>query len=144
MEREITPTNIAWVAGVYEGEGCLNFSGGKWHITIQMTDFDVLERIQDILGMGNIYKRPLIQGRKQAWILKTGRREYVQAWLVMMWPYLGFRRKQKAKEFFEWNSFANKIRKANKEAGREKYYYHKDSDTVISDTGTGALRTHFN
>ena len=49
-------TELAWLAGLYEGEGSTSKHGGlSYHITIAMTDQDVLERAQQITGLGRVY-----------------------------------------------------------------------------------------
>ena len=55
MHMQGTPEQIAWAAGVFEGEGCIiaraNTSG---ELIIGMTDRDVLERFHEIVGVGTI------------------------------------------------------------------------------------------
>lgn len=106
--RQITPTNIAWLAGLYEGEGSLSrkISGGSpWQLVIQMTDKDVLDRIENIVGFGKVYMRKKQENQptyRQAYVYNINRREYIQAFIAMIWPYLGERRKAKAKEYLDW------------------------------------------
>lgn len=53
---------IAWAAGLFEGEGSISPSNRKRglgkgiRLQINMTDLDVLERFRDVVGCGYIYK----------------------------------------------------------------------------------------
>jgi hypothetical protein len=46
---------IAWAAGLFEGEGTITICGGSLHLRVQMTDLEVLERFCQIVGTGKIY-----------------------------------------------------------------------------------------
>lgn len=48
---------IAWAAGIFEGEGTIGRwkQGTGWYVSVAMTDVDVLELLQDAVGMGKIY-----------------------------------------------------------------------------------------
>jgi len=55
-DRLWSPVNMAWLAGLVEGEGCIrlqksNKSVGA-SVIVQMTDGDVIERLQSITGLG--------------------------------------------------------------------------------------------
>lgn len=55
----IDSTDLAWVAGLLEGEGSFTYQGigTKRNIAVlcHMTDRDVLERLQQKLGVGRLY-----------------------------------------------------------------------------------------
>jgi hypothetical protein len=46
---------IAWAAGVFEGEGCVSSDGSRVILRVQMTDFDVMLRFASIMGFGRLY-----------------------------------------------------------------------------------------
>jgi hypothetical protein len=46
---------IAWAAGLFEGEGTIVDSTGSVQLRVKMTDLDVLERLLDVFGVGDIY-----------------------------------------------------------------------------------------
>jgi hypothetical protein len=46
---------IAWAAGLFEGEGSITHVYGRTQLRIHMTDFEVLERFLEIIGAGRIY-----------------------------------------------------------------------------------------
>lgn len=76
---EPTLEQRAWLAGLYEGEGCAdlrmrNEFGPYPSLAIQMTDLDVLEQVKEWFGVGNISgpyqsKNPKADGslRKPQW-----------------------------------------------------------------------------
>jgi hypothetical protein len=92
---------IAWVAGVFEGEGTIRVRKGNYgaQVSIRMDDRDVVERIHSIMGFGNLYEirerrtsgRTVVQYNYQ-----LGSAEHVCAFLEAVWPWLGARRREKA------------------------------------------------
>lgn len=102
---------IAWAAGLFEGEGC--FSGprrrGREHLrgyrqivaVLSTTDADVLRRFELVVGMGRV--RPLTPQQphhKAAWEWKVSREVEVRALFALFEPYLGERRRARALELF--------------------------------------------
>lgn len=43
-----------WVAGIIEGEGCFTVKRGRPVVKVEMTDLDVIERLQALTGVGTI------------------------------------------------------------------------------------------
>ena len=97
--------DIAWAAGLFEGEGCILTDSSQPNtrgIRMTMTDQDVMERFVRIMGYGKCngpYRRP---GSKEHWLseyhCKITRRSEVLRILKMFLPYLGERRYAKAME----------------------------------------------
>lgn len=104
-----TRENIAWAAGLFEGEGCVGVyskpDGARGPrkapvMKISMTDLDVLEKFQRIVGFGKIHG-PTIRrqpNHKPVWSWSCGGTEKVQALLAAFWSYLCARRQAKAQE----------------------------------------------
>ena len=96
---------IAWFAGLFEGEACVATNKGDdryWRILISMTDLDVLERAQAVMGAGTI--QPLRKRQphhKDAWILAIHKRGDVIRVLKAVQPYLGIRRSAKVDQALE-------------------------------------------
>lgn len=91
--------NTSWVAGLYEGEGCIRYKpngkGRGIEIVIVSTDLDVLEKAKAITGW-NLYG-PYARGTyKPQWRLSTGRLDNVLDFLSVVWPHLGIRRQSQA------------------------------------------------
>jgi hypothetical protein len=94
--------NLAWAAGLFEGEGSISIHQRRNGIVhLAMTDADVVERFAKVMGFGRIYHHP--QDKRKAtykplinWV--AGSFEHVQAAIAMMWPWLGTRRQSRAIE----------------------------------------------
>ena len=96
-------TDIAWAAGLFEGEGCIYIiKHRKKSATLRLTstDKDVVERFAQIVGVGNVLLETA--SRKSHWkplyLWNISKREEVRRILVSFMPYLGERRKEKAIE----------------------------------------------
>jgi hypothetical protein len=95
--------DIAWVAGVFEGEGTIRIRKGNYgaQVSVRMDDQDVIERIRLIMGFGHVYEleehrangRVVIQYNYQ-----LGSADDVIAFLTAVLPWLGARRKEKAEQ----------------------------------------------
>jgi len=98
--------NVAWAAGLFEGEGCFSFGSGdtgnrSLRAMITMTDLDVLEKFQSVVGMGTIRKRKLNPPHKQQWSWYINSFLEFQSLAVMLWPWLCSRRRAKLQELFD-------------------------------------------
>jgi hypothetical protein len=93
---------IAWAAGLFEGEGTIVDSAGPVQLRVKMTDLDVLERLLDVFGVGEIYG-PYESGsrdghvRKPHWVWICGE-PFVRKVFEAMAPWLGARRIARARE----------------------------------------------
>jgi hypothetical protein len=101
----MTPTQIAWAAGLFEGEGCMHKAKHRpnsYTMELWMTDFDVVRRFADIIGVGTVSERT----RQQAhWKPILGWRLYKRAdiskVLDVLLPYFGDRRAHKALDILD-------------------------------------------
>ena len=61
--KKISKSNIAYIAGFFDGEGCIHFAQpeqtSSYRLVIANTDYDILVWIQKILGLGKITIQPL-------------------------------------------------------------------------------------
>jgi len=102
---EPTREQIAWAAGLFDGEGCINAyrRKTKWGVIVRldMTDEDVVQRFAAIMGVGQVH------GPRQA--QKGPNRKPLYGWYVqdasdalavieLLLPWLGIRRKARALE----------------------------------------------
>lgn len=104
-------TDIAWAAGLFEGEGTWIVRSPKGRgnptvvITLQMCDRDVVERFAAIMGCGKVTKgdrREEQNPRHRAiWRWGTAKRADCLRIARMLLPYLGERRTAKAREIIE-------------------------------------------
>lgn len=103
MATEVSLIDIAWAAGIFEGEGCfttMKNTHGKQYIGLQinMTDEDVVEKFYNIFvnigGTFNLWFPPAFQksGRKRQWRWRiSGKKAEEIFWLMA--PHLGKRRR---------------------------------------------------
>jgi hypothetical protein len=114
--------DLAWLAGLYEGEGSTSASVAHQKnttpmlsVTINMTDLDVLERAQRVAGMGKIYG-PYQRGtNKPHWMFKVQRQAHAYALLAALWPWLGMRRRgQVAANLLTWSTAPRLPRNRNR------------------------------
>lgn len=101
-----TPEAIAWLAGIYEGEGsCAITKGRAIRVEIVMTDEDIISRVQELTGFGSVRSvAGRAENRKQAYRWSIGSNEAVM-FLTSIMPWLGERRKQRAQDAIaNWNN----------------------------------------
>jgi hypothetical protein len=85
--------NIGWMAGMYEGEGCIERTSTRgYRLCIVSTDFDVIEKIQSFAG-GFVHPTKQYKSHhKPAWKWRLGTKREVTKLLTQMLPFLGNRR----------------------------------------------------
>jgi hypothetical protein len=91
---------IAWAAGLFEGEGSMTESGGRLDIRVKMTDEDVVRRFADVMECGKVYgpyKYDYRDGskRKPHWVWVALSYEAFEV-LELLWPWLCTRRRAQA------------------------------------------------
>lgn len=96
----MTDMELAWLVGLFEGEGCIGLSRlGRPSLIISMTDEDVIRRACSVAGVGNVRKRPTpTKSGKFMWTWLVGRCDEAAALLERMLPLLGERRAARARE----------------------------------------------
>jgi hypothetical protein len=96
MARE---KDIAWAAGLFEGEGTLFLEpNGTPIAALKMTDQDVVSRFADIIGEGAIRRYDPPSPLKPIWQWRLGTKAKVGVLIDLLYPFLGARRKAKADE----------------------------------------------
>lgn len=102
-KEEITDAQVAWVAGILEGEGCWTTSKSVgWFVAVRMTDHDIILRLQEYTGIGrvNFDKSPGKLARKPAWSWGVYPRAHKEWLTLKVWPWLGERRQARIKELW--------------------------------------------
>lgn len=101
----VSTIDIAWLAGIVEGEGCLALHAGKYpFLKIAMTDKDVIERTGKILKthVRSYPKSTLKRGKKVPHVTYVSGPTAI-SWIMTLYPLLGERRKAKAREMiYTW------------------------------------------
>ena len=107
---------IAWIAGLLEGEGCFSICTRKAakhdHKTLailcEMTDEDVINKLHRLAGCGTVNKRQNDKGRvdrrerKPTWIWSVQNHAGILKICEAIYPLMGQRRKQKIDEMVEY------------------------------------------
>lgn len=100
----ISDLNIAWLAGIIEGEGCISYVGvSSVAVTVGMTDKDIVERILEITKIGVIYitNRSEVEGHehwKTLYQWRVANKQDVLYILKLIHPWMGERRSIKIDE----------------------------------------------
>ena len=111
MSTTWTRENLAWAAGLLEGEGCFHLAKRKgsetsliMRIDMKLTDFDVMARLLAILRIGTIYgpfQNKQFPHRKPIWSFEAVRQNEVYAVCAALYPFMGDRRLAKIKLMME-------------------------------------------
>lgn len=105
-----TQAEIAWAAGLFEGEGCISFGSSnpdyrlpKMQIT--MSDRDVLLRFERIVAAGSVSEKPFqrAEHHKRQWSWRAHGR-VAHAVYLMLRPWLCSRRQGRGDEVFTYLS----------------------------------------
>jgi intein-encoded DNA endonuclease-like protein len=103
--NEIRPVDRAYIAGFFDGEGCItSYSNkrGRPRISMSQNDPEVLHRIQKILGYGNVRSYQTSSSTTH-WRLDIAREEWMRHFITTILKYSVVKRKklQEAKRWFE-------------------------------------------
>lgn len=100
-----TDLQIAWLAGLFEGEGCMSIAkNGGTRLTIRMTDRDVIERVNALLPGTKIQvvtpkpAKAYTNQPKTQYAWRISNPDQVRKILTMLLPHFGERRAAKAIE----------------------------------------------
>jgi hypothetical protein len=102
--------DVAWAAGLFEGEGCWNVHVRKsGQVQIQarlaMTDRDVVERFWSIVGFGHLRTRDSGVHREKGWMplheWSVAEAAKMRELVALFLPYMGDRRRAKALEVLD-------------------------------------------
>lgn len=106
----MTSEDVAWVAGLLEGEGTFVGNGRRNAIRATMTDLDVLEQVQRITGCGNIYRvTRRAAHHKQAYIWSVRRNRHVTELAACIAPLLSTRRRDQLAHMGLFNGVARPL-----------------------------------
>ena len=103
----MTSTQIAWAAGLFEGEGCMSFKhngNGKIYprLYLKMTDKDVVEKFASTVGYGNVNLVPSPRSEwKDAFAWEISKMSEVRRIISSFLPFFGDRRAHKALDILD-------------------------------------------
>ena len=97
-----TESEVAWAAGLFEGEGCVTQCRGVVNARLKMTDEAVVKRFDDVVRYGNVfgpYNYDYSDGikRKPFWVWVAIEYDALDV-LELLWPWLSERRREQALE----------------------------------------------
>lgn len=93
----ITSLDVAWLAGIVEGEGSIMWAKATPVIALQMTDDDVVRRAAKLLGVD--VRKPWRRAEHHK--LVYGCRAYGRraiGWMMTLYAFMGERRRAKIRE----------------------------------------------
>jgi len=92
--------DIAWLAGILEGEGLFRFETSP-RITLKMTDEDTVSRARDLMcSDAKIFVyQPSGRAKKTAYVFHIHGNLAIQ-WMMTIYSLMGRRRKEKIREIF--------------------------------------------
>lgn len=99
--RAMRAVDLAWLTGIFEGEGYIALSNRHWQVGIGMSDRDVIERVAALTGIGSItidergLRRP---GRKTMFTWRICGHAEIVDFLDHLLPLLGHRRSSRARD----------------------------------------------
>jgi len=107
--------DIAWAAGLFEGEGTIYFynQSKRYKLGLKMTDKDVMDKFFNIFKVGRLYgpytpKEKKLNGenRKDFWIWQCWNHSEVNGLLKKLLPYFGKRRAAKTIEALSYENIS--------------------------------------
>jgi hypothetical protein len=104
--RYIDELHVAYLAGIFDGEGCLyyNKANDSWSVSLMMTDLDVVQDFATYTK-SNVREFKPAQTKdhwKQVWQMAQGRRSEIFRIVCSFYPYLCDRRRAKCDLFLKW------------------------------------------
>lgn len=99
---EPTESEIAWMSGFFDGEGCIWYQGEYVRLMIASSDKDLIYRWKELSQCGNIrVKKTKNVRHKDSYQWFTSKQEDVKRLLLLMVPWFGERRTKKTLESLE-------------------------------------------
>lgn len=81
--------NWEYIAGFFDGEGCVSHLKNQWRISVGQNTKEVLQEIRDYIGYGTIYKEYSTQYTQGVhYRLQIFRKKEVYAFLSTILPYV--------------------------------------------------------
>ena len=96
--RKPRQVDLAWAAGLFEGEGCVRLDDGRTRLELETTDQDVALDFASIMRSGTVRQRNKNwrhPHHKTSWRWQAGAIEDVTRICGWLYPFLGERRRAK-------------------------------------------------
>lgn len=97
--------SLDYIAGVFDGEGNINYSCKHYQIVITNTNLEMLEQVQSFLNMGKIYTRKKVGMNKICFMYRIFKREEVCKFIEIFLPRVLIKRQdlEKIQEYLKNN-----------------------------------------
>jgi hypothetical protein len=100
--NNMTEAQVAWVAGIIEGEGTIVWADGRAKyaaVKVHMTDQDTVQRLHAWTGLGTVTDhRPRTDRHKASWLWSVQRQDEFLALAAAVEPWLMSRRTARLQE----------------------------------------------
>jgi hypothetical protein len=123
---------IAWAAGLFEGEGCISYAN-KTHcarMSLAMTDKDVVDRFHELVGVGQRHEkhhtRPGHEHFQTQYVWYCSSIGDVRHVVALFLPYFGDRRRKRAMDVLDAYNTAP-VRRKFKDRCPEGHLYDADN-----------------
>src|SRR5574341_1862045 len=90
--------NIAWLAGLLEGEGCFSRRGNCVTIQLYMSDRDIVERSRRFVHAPSISERVSKRPNHKTCYYWTLSGPHAASWMMTIYPLMGERRQARIRE----------------------------------------------
>jgi hypothetical protein len=105
-EEVVDREELAWAAGLFDGEGCIFTANsqsryGYPRMSMGQNDPEVLQRFASAVEAGTVLIRgTLTSAGKEHWVYRCTQWRDVQAIVAKLWPWLGSVKRAQAKVVF--------------------------------------------
>jgi hypothetical protein len=103
----LTTLEIAWLAGLLEGEGCFAMYGNdRPLIKLAMTDLDTISKAAGLMGCSNIQRKEMDNPNHKTQYVFYVYNSLAISWMMTIYSFMSNRRKEKIKEVIsKWKLF---------------------------------------
>jgi hypothetical protein len=134
VQDQPTAIDVAWAAGLFEGEGNLTLRGkSSAEAVIGMTDRDVIEHFLTVVGFGNLTcERRSNPRHNNVYRWSASNATDVRILIEMFLPFLGERRRQRALEVLAFTENCPGARRTRTACRQGHPYNDTDTHTLPS------------
>lgn len=97
----INQVDLAWLAGILEGEGSFYVENDRPYIKVSMVDEDIIWRVYDLVGAGHIGVENRKDPNQQTCFRWRTQGHYAMQLMPLLLPYMGYRRSARIEELLE-------------------------------------------
>lgn len=130
MQQERNPLDVAWAAGLFEGEGNFTLRAKtSAEAMLGMTDEDVVRRFAVAVGFGSVHREERKAPHRTLFRWSAANAQDARALIAMFLPYFGGRRRQRALAVLEYTKDCPGLRR-ERTACRKNHPYDENTYVV--------------